>query len=301
MPWLGFTTGEYGKIILRALAVNLGGPKSNVVKVSVTEDLFAFENPFVEQVDTPTVVAIGSGNTKRAPTIVPTQRQDSSLGYLDLVVVDPDGAISLIEASESFGGGVATAFHALSTTLNVATDSVAISGSGDSTIAWRATYNLGTGDVVIGGTVDFGLSPAVTSETPLADASTIIWDVTGKLNDSASVVISGNRTLAIVGAAAGFRGRILITSTNAIGNVFTLPLASIIDGGGTTVTLKLKDQLSVYYDGTYYWWEQVTSSATVPSLPMLMTISSTATLTATLADITMSISGSLSPLGDIST
>ena len=96
-------------------------------------------------------------------------------------------------------------------------------------------------------------------QTPgaLTDGATITWDA--KVNLSDSVVLGGNRTLAISNAVAGMYG-ILVVKQDATGSrTLTLPANSKVIGGGSgaitlTTTAAAKDILSFYFDGTFYYW-----------------------------------------------
>jgi hypothetical protein len=95
--------------------------------------------------------------------------------------------------------------------------------------------------------------------TSLTDGATITWTVTNMVEDVAAVTLGGNRTLAISGASAGFRGTLLATQDGTGSRTLTLPANSIVrDSGAGAITLSTaagsKDMLGVLYDGTNYWW-----------------------------------------------
>lgn len=107
-----------------------------------------------------------------------------------------------------------------------------------------------------GAVIPIGGPPAITT---LTDGATVPWDVTNLREDVATLTIGGNRTLDIVGAAAGFRGTILVTQDGTGSRTLTLPANSIVrDAGAGAITLSTaagsKDMLVVMYDGTNYWW-----------------------------------------------
>lgn len=171
IPWLDFDEDEdhYGEIVLRVRAVNLGSPADNSVTLSVTEDVFAHQIVPEEVVDPPTEGGTGTGTKKRPPFIIPTQRQDSTTGYLDLVILDLDETILSIEASTSVGGAAPSAFVEITGPPYEA--SVALSAAGESTIGWRVRYNLGgtTTDVTVAGTIRFATLPATLANPVVVD------------------------------------------------------------------------------------------------------------------------------------
>jgi hypothetical protein len=143
IPWLGFDddAGHYGRIALRATAVNLGSPKDNTVNLTVAQDLFSLADPVVDVVDTPTTAPLGSLPAARTPQIIPTQRDDGVTGWLDLVIIDPDGSVVAVTMSELVGGDTsASAFHSITGVGNVYEGSVALSTTGQSQIAYKVLY-----------------------------------------------------------------------------------------------------------------------------------------------------------------
>jgi hypothetical protein len=98
------------------------------------------------------------------------------------------------------------------------------------------------------------------SMTTLTDGATVTWDVTGKREDMAQLTIAGARTLAITGAAAGFRGALHITESGASRSL-ALPGGSIVANSGAGAIALTgadtgKQKWTVSYDGSHYWWEQ---------------------------------------------
>jgi hypothetical protein len=313
-------------MVVRVLAVDRGEEANGLITLDAMQDVFSFDDiAFTRE---PGVVPLGFATIIR-PTITSiVQSTAGGVGSVTITLADPEVRVYEVAYRTVTGGAdpsawtvVASAspntgdplfpYHAPVVNADLSGDytfTVPLSGAGDSGIEWRISYvAFGTAALpfsangVIDNSVAFSQPSQFNTETILSGVNPIVWDVTGKSNDSASASISGNRSLVIVGAVNGFRGRLLITSTNATGNVLTLPDGSIIDGGGSTVTLGLKDQLSVYYDGTYFWWEHVTSSNTLPGVPLAASISSTATLTATLADMRASLAATGTAAGDLST
>jgi hypothetical protein len=95
--------------------------------------------------------------------------------------------------------------------------------------------------------------------TTLTDGATITWTVTDMVEDVATVTLGGNRTLAISGAAAGFRGTLIVKQDATGSRTLTLPGSSKVTGGGAgaitlTATASAIDVLGVLYDGTNYFW-----------------------------------------------
>lgn len=88
------------------------------------------------------------------------------------------------------------------------------------------------------------------------DSTIISWDV--KKNTSATVTLSGNRTLSILNAANGDHGKIIIKQDSLGYRKLTLPPNSYLENGGgenlLTLVGKSIDVLSFDYDGSNYYW-----------------------------------------------
>lgn len=304
VPWLDFTddVGQLGELVLRVRAVNLGSPSSNVVTLAVVEDVFSHEDPATEVVDSPSGnEPVSSPPVVRTPTIIPMQRQDDTTGYLDLIIADPDNTVTKVEVSTSIGGATPSDWSTIAGPDYTA--SVPLDAWQPSTIAWRVTYTTGSTTETESGTVSFApTANAVSTGTLDGTTNPIVWDTEGKAVDAKSVVIGGSRSLVIENAITGFRGTLTVTSTGGTGYTLTLPPGSIYgDGSSLNVTLGAKDQLSVYYDGTYFWWNLVTHATTLPPVPLAASLSADASLSAAFRDLSASLAATATTLGDIST
>jgi hypothetical protein len=310
----------------RVMAVDLGDDVAGTITVDLVEDVFHYEDVFHPSA-TPTDPS--SATSIIRPSIISTsQTRTAGVGSLTFTILDQQHRITEVAYRTQVADGAPSSWNVVATASANTSDltfpfndhvtdgdmngdvvaTVPLSGSGPSMIEVRLTY-IGyatvaapTSDMqVIDQAFTFDVSPA-TNTTNVLDgaANPIIWDVTGKTDDSASATISGNRSLVILGATPGFRGRILITSTGAGGYTFTLPAGSIIgDGSSLNVTLGLKDQLSVYFDGTYYWWNLDTHATTLPPVALDATLHAVATMTADLRGMESSLVVDGTPSGDL--
>ena len=95
--------------------------------------------------------------------------------------------------------------------------------------------------------------------TPLTDAATVTWALSGYQDVTGVVTLAGNRTLAFTGATAGLRGTLIVKQDATGGRTLALPAGSkVVDGGVGVITLSVSpnsvDILSFIYDGTNYYW-----------------------------------------------
>jgi hypothetical protein len=303
-----FPSEGYENRVVRALSVNLGTPRAGRIIVQAIDDIFAQEEVAL------TVVA-SAGETR---SIIPPQVIDAStslvnptLGRLALTILDPEQRIYEIAYRTKVGDGDVSDWTIVETATadtadpfpfnNPVTDGdfsgiltidVPIEFAGPSTIEYRIRYvNAGAtaadptlGFGVLDDVVEFPARPSGPTSQTLTNANPIVWDVTGKINDTATVAgfVTGDRSLVIVGAEPGFRGTIIIRSDVA-GHILTLPDESIIgDGSSLDVALTLRDQLSVYYDGDHYWWNHDTAATALVPINLASAAAASATATAAL-------------------
>lgn len=121
-----------------------------------------------------------------------------------------------------------------------------------SVIAW-VVYD-GTYFELLNPTTGKGASPAT-----LTDGATITWSITNSTISNAQVTLGGNRTLSVSGAVAGWSGTLVVKQDATGSRTLTLPAGSkVVNGGAGAITLTTAasavDLLTVYYDGTNYWW-----------------------------------------------
>jgi hypothetical protein len=305
---INFAAEGYENRIVRALSTSLGTPRAGRIVIQAIDDVFA------QQQIALTVVESGEeANHIILPTVAgaTTSLVDPSTGRLSIFLDDPERRIYEMAYRTKVGNDdvsdwtvVATATPDTSDPFpfnNPVTDDdfnglttfdVPIGFDGPSTIEYRIRY-VGAGATVADPTLNFGelrdafdfpaRSSGPTSQD-LANANPIVWDVTGKINDTATVsgFVTGGRSLVIIGAEAGFHGRLIIRS-NVAGHTLTLPDESIIgDGSSLDVILSLRDQLSVYYDGTHYWWNLETSASELVPINLASAVSASATAVAAL-------------------
>ena len=103
------------------------------------------------------------------------------------------------------------------------------------------------------------------AQQTLTDGAAITWDFNSGAN--ARVTIAGARTLVITNMEAGDTGLILVKQDAAGGRTLSLPGGSSIVGGGSYTASSAPnatDVLSVYYDGTTYWWTIGYNTVTPP-------------------------------------
>jgi hypothetical protein len=314
---------------VRVVAVDLGDPSEPEISVDVVDDVFQFDDFQFTRISVP------PGGFPHLPTIIipsvisTTLTRTGSVGSLAFTILDPEHRITEVADRTQVAGGAVSAWNVVATAGADTTDStfpynnhvtdgdmngtvvvtVPLSAAGDSVIEYRLTY-IGYATVAAPLSDMRTVQDAVVFSAAAGDGSTItaldgtanpiIWDVTGKTDDSASATISGNRSLVILGAVAGFRGKLLITSTGAGGYTFTLPAGSIYgDGSSLNVTLGFKDQLTVYFDGTYYWWNLVTHATTLPPIALDATLTIRATLTASIRSLETSMTLDGTTSGDL--
>ncbi len=91
----------------------------------------------------------------------------------------------------------------------------------------------------------------------LTDAATVVWNVTNGQN--AVVTLAGDRTLSITNPVAGEYYTLRVVQGSGGNHSLTLPSPSkVVSGGAGAITLSTSaadvDILTVYYDGTTYWW-----------------------------------------------
>lgn len=94
-------------------------------------------------------------------------------------------------------------------------------------------------------------------EVTLTDASTVTWDWNSGTN--ATVTLGGNRTLSVSNARAGTYATIKVVQDGTGSRTLALPASSKVIGGGAgaitlTTTAAAVDILTVYYNGTSYFW-----------------------------------------------
>lgn len=101
---------------------------------------------------------------------------------------------------------------------------------------------------------------ATSAFVTLTDAATVVWNAdTSRARENASVTLTANRNLSLTGWASGMHGTLIIKQDGVGGHTITLPVSSIVNGGGAgAITLSAGagaiDVLDVFYDGTNYFW-----------------------------------------------
>ena len=89
---------------------------------------------------------------------------------------------------------------------------------------------------------------------------TITWTLISNREDQfASVLLDGNKTLAISGATAGMRGTLRVRQGSGAPYTITAPGSSLVaNSGGGAFSLSTgvgdTDRLQFSYNGTYYFW-----------------------------------------------
>ncbi len=106
------------------------------------------------------------------------------------------------------------------------------------------------------------INPSYGISVSLTDGATVTWDWNSGTNST--VTIAGNRTLAISNPVAGGYGTIKVIQGTGGSRTLSLPASSKVMGGGAgVVTLSTAvgaiDILTVYYDGTNYFWTYSTN------------------------------------------
>lgn len=293
---------------VRILSVDLGDPNDAEITADVIEDVFQFDDFEFTRISAP------AGGVPRFQTIIPpsvvaaAETRTLGVGSSTVSLLDPEHRITEIASRSKVGDATPSTWTVVGTASPDPTDlsfpfndhvtdgdfngdivvTTPLVPGVESQIEVRLTY-VGystiadpTSDLrTVSRVITFPLVGP--SESTLSGGSDpIVWDVTGKSDDAASVTISGNKSLVIIGAEPGFRGRLLINSTGAGGYTLTLPDESIIgDGSSLVVALLQHDQLSVYYDGSHYWWNHDTSAAR-PDVLLATSLSASAALLADL-------------------
>lgn len=102
----------------------------------------------------------------------------------------------------------------------------------------------------------------------LTDGATITWAWSNALFRSATVTLSGNRTLALSGVVAGAWGQLVVRQDATGGRTLTLPTSSKVVGTLPilTTTALAVDLLSFFYDGTNYLWVLNKNAVEPPAL-----------------------------------
>ncbi|MBA3830128.1 MAG: hypothetical protein H0X33_14405 [Taibaiella sp.] len=106
-------------------------------------------------------------------------------------------------------------------------------------------------DTVPVGNITYGIGT-------LTDGTTITWDF-NTIGSNATVTIGGNRTLSISNMQAGQYGLIVVHQDATGSRTLILPAGSKVAGSGAGLAVLSTapnsiDILSVFYDGTNYFW-----------------------------------------------
>jgi len=304
---LTYAKYEISELVMRVLAIDYGTEDDNEMTIDIVEDVFHYDT-----IATPSAVPSPPVLTSSAirPTVISvSQTKSGAVGTLTFTPLDPEHRITEVAVNTMAGGGSPSGWVVLATGTPMDdlshpfSATVALNSLGDSSIAYRITYDWFGQSLTLEDEFVFpmGAASGSTQVTGSPSGGVITWDVTGKTDETLSVILSANASLVITGQTNGFRGRVLVTSTGAGGYSLTLPPGSLYGtGASSVVTLGLKDELEVYYDGTYFWWSLLVHITTLPPIPLNATLDARVTMDATLngSGSTMHVEGSAT--GDLS-
>lgn len=300
---VNYASVGYDNRVLRCLSTSLGRPWSNEVTVEAIDDVYAHEEPPLTIAPRDPLPVSPGGITE--PAISFTVDYAASQATITLTVEDPDGRVQSIAYAVAVGAidpGAGDGYQDVALVqpyaITVDRDAAAVTyvflvvsylDRNNNAATWTDTAEIVPTNVPVAqtGTLDGSTNP-------------IVWDTQSKAVDSKSVVIPASRSLVILNAMPGFHGTLTVTSAGGTGYTLTLPAGSIYgDGSSLDVTLGAKDQLTVYYDGTYYWWNLVTHATTVPEIPLAASLSASATLVADFGDLHGSLAASGTMTADL--
>ncbi len=295
----------YTNRVLRCLATSLGRPWSNEVTLETIDDVYAHEEPPMTLVQRDPVPP--PPRTIQEPIISFSYDYTATQATITLEILDPDnrvvsrqyavsvGHVDLIDGDAGYQT-IAGPPYAVTVDRDAVEQTyvhllVTYADRNNNPAQWTQVVDIAPTnvDVAQSGTLDGTTNP-------------IVWDTESKPFDSKGVVIPASRSLVILNAIPGFQGILTVTSTGGTGYTLTLPPGSIYgDGSSLNVTLGAKDQFSVYYDGTYFWWNLLTHATTVPTIPLEASLTATATVSINVDDMSASLVASGTALGDLST
>lgn len=317
---------DFAQKLMRVVSVDFGEETDGTITVDVIEDVFHYPD-IVRPENVPPTPATNAPIIRPTITAAVASSPTPSTGRITINLLDPQRrtyeiAYRTTIGTDAPGAWIVTGTATPDTTApfpynDPVTDTdvsgahafdVALSPLGPSVIDVRVRYiaygtvadpTSGFGEIL----TSYPFSAILGTATQTLDGADnpLIWDVTGRPADAASVVIDGSRSLVIIGAEPGFRGTLLVTSVGGTGYTLTLPAGSLIgDGSSLDVTLSVKDSLSVYYDGTYFWWNVVSSISTLPPIPLAASLAVSVSAIGTLDDLSASLSFEGTTTGDLS-
>lgn len=186
--------------------------------------------------------------------------------------------ITLTGQSTGGGGGMSNPMTTLGDVIYGGSSGTATRLAGNTTVTRKFFRQTGDGtnsaapawDVLVAGDLpahnhtateiasgNLPLARLYQSPQTLTDAATVSWDMASNAN--AKVTLGGNRALAVSNAVAGITYTLEIIQDGTGSRTLSLPAGwKGYNGQGTTLTLTTTasavDILTVYYNGTTYYW-----------------------------------------------